>query len=91
MVANDCVTQDTVVALQRPLHLLRMLFPQPGAALDVCEKEGRDGGLVVHGRQYGGGTPQEIQRLHCVSYTSFHLPIATWMSISASTLKYPRK
>jgi hypothetical protein len=46
--------------------LLRVLFPQPAAALDVCEEEGRDGGLVVHGGQVGGGMPEEIQRLHCV-------------------------
>ncbi len=64
MVAKDRVTQDTVVVLERPLHLLRVLFPQPAAALDVGEEEGRDGGLVVHGRQVGGGMPRERQRLH---------------------------
>ena len=51
----------TVVALERPPHLLRVFLPQPAATLDVGEEEGRDGGLVVHGRLAGRGTQENAE------------------------------
>ena len=46
--ALDRAARERVMALQRARHAIRLCFPQPGAALDVREQNGRGAGCFLH-------------------------------------------
>ncbi len=56
------------------LHALRLLFPEPAAALDVGEEEGRDGGLVDHGGHPTSSILEELWEAHAPSISGCGVP-----------------
>ena len=99
LVILDGLAGQLIMAGQRQPHSLGFALPQPGAALDVGEEKGRDGGFGVHAlalRWHGATTLRECRTFQQITGGSrragshdFFGPLQASATASATTR--PRK